>query len=547
MNSNKFNKDPASFPLSLNDILKALHLPSVDEDLRISNVTIDSRTVLPGELYIALSGISHDGHDFVNEAVAKGAYAVIVSKDIYQVPGAHFIKVPDTLKALACISQAVRSTSKAKLIAITGSVGKTTTKDMLAHVLSQFGETVASKASFNNHWGVPLSLMQLRPITSFGILEIGMNRPGEIAPLSKLVSPDIAVITAIGEAHIAEFGSTEKIAQEKADIFAGMQRGHRKKSAFEKLSVLNQDTPHCDILENKALKHADKIIKCSLEYTTDVMLLNEHHGYIERCGYTEVTAKIKGNIVSYKLPLVGKHFILNSLLVLAVCSHLQLDMEKVCKAISTFKLPAGRGVVHGLMLEDKRFITLIDDAYNANPASMRAGITAFGQMPFDQFLPTISAQQWVSNTVKQNELNEKLALSQVIEIDQLAFPMQTEEQNQLGHRRPRKIVVLGEMLELGEQSQEYHEALADLIEEEEIDAVLCCGLEMKHLHKVIPLQKRIAYALKADDLIEPLMIYTRSGDMIYVKGSKNSRVSKVVDFLLQNSYKPRDNKNPFLN
>lgn len=444
----------------LNELVTSLGCSPCNNDAPICGISIDTRTLKPGDVYIPMVG-ERDGHAFVENAFAKGAAAAIVSTtfDISSVSGL-CITVPDTLVALQKLGAYNRGLTKAKIIAVTGSVGKTTTKEMLGHVLKNFGKTVISKASYNNCWGVPLSLLDLEPDTDFGVFEVGMNNPGEIEPLAQMIKPDIAIITKIVEAHIGHMGSIEAIAIEKSTILNALQsNGH----------ALIYGGASCDaLLEEKAKKHNYELFDMN---TVPANVQN---------GMTHIDTKIAGTPVRYTLPFSGLHHVGNSVLTLEACHKLNLDTEKAAKVLETFSLPAGRGVTHTLTLQNDTRIILIDDAYNANPASMRAGLASLKDTP----------------------------------------------------KTGRRIAVLGEMRELGNDSAMYHRDLLTAIIDAEIDLVFCCSGSMQHLYEVLPETIKGYYADTSEDLIPHIINALQDKDIIFVKGSKGSKVSHVVNYLL---------------
>jgi UDP-N-acetylmuramoyl-tripeptide--D-alanyl-D-alanine ligase len=445
---------------NINELLAALELPPLATDAPVFGVSIDTRTLKPGDIYIPMVG-ERDGHAFVENAFSKGAVAAIVSVtfDTSAVTGL-CISVPDTLIALQQLGAYNRSLSQAKIIAVTGSVGKTTTKEMLGHILQNFGKTVISKASYNNCWGVPLSLLDLNPDTEFGVFEVGMNNPSEIEPLAHMITPDIAIITKIVEAHIGHMGSIEAIAIEKSTLLNALKpNGH---------AFIYGGTSCDQLLADKAKDHNHTLFDMK-SIKTDV--LN---------GVTHVYTKIGDAPTHYTLPFSGMHHVGNSILALATCHRLGLDVQKAAKAMETFTLPAGRGVTHALTLSNDVSITLIDDAYNANPASMRAGLAS------------------LKATTKTG----------------------------------RRIAVLGEMRELGEDSATYHRDLLDAIIDAEIDLVFCCCDSMRHLYDVLPETIRGAYSDTSDELITHVTAALKTDDIVFVKGSKGSKVSHVVDALI---------------
>ena len=473
--------------LSLDQIVGLLHaspIPQNNISIAPRAISIDSRTLLPGDLYIAIKGETHDGHDFIKDAVAKGACAVVTTTPITShVP---MIVVENTLHALQTLASHTRSQSKARIIAITGSVGKTSTKEMLRHVLEAFGPTVASKASYNNQWGVPLSLLNLKPKTAFGVFEVGMNQIGEIEPLSKLIQPYIAIITAIGEAHIGHLHTLQAIAHEKSDLFKGLTP-HNDESA--PIAIINNDSPCQDIISAAAA--SVKLITCSTQTSANAYVHTMREEIRDNQLCIRVHAKIMEQTLSFTLQTYGQHSVSNTLLVLATCAALDLPLDKAVAQLETFVPLPGRGQTHHFKVGAHN-ITLIDDAYNANPTSMLAGL------------------QTLSRICRH-------------------LPDDTQNPR-------RSIAVLGDMLELGNESARYHSSLAQHIVDFDLERILCCGPHMWHLYQELPAEKRGGYAETPQELYTTLMAQLSDGDVIYVKGSKGSRVSFVVDQLLR--YKP---------
>ncbi|MDP4725418.1 MAG: UDP-N-acetylmuramoyl-tripeptide--D-alanyl-D-alanine ligase [Alphaproteobacteria bacterium] len=447
----------------LSELFAALGLPPLANDAPVSGVSIDTRTLKPGDIYIPMVG-ERDGHAFVENAFSKGAVAAIVSTtfDASSVNGL-CIAVPDTLIALQKLGVYNRSLTQAKIIAVTGSVGKTTTKEMLGHILKNFGKTVISKASYNNCWGVPLSLLDLTLDTEFGVFEVGMNNPGEIEPLADMITPDIAIITKIVEAHIGHMGSIEAIAVEKSTILSAL-----KANGY---ALIHGGTASDQLLKDHAKNHNHMLFDME---SIKANVIN---------GTTHIDTKIGDTAVLYTLPFSGIHHVGNSVLSLETCHRLGLDVAKAAKAMETFTLPAGRGVTHALTLSNNISITLIDDAYNSNPASMRAGLLSLKALK----------------------------------------------------KAGRRIAVLGEMRELGTESATYHRDLLDSIIETEIDLVFCCGESMRHLYDVLPESIRGAYANTSDELIPYATAALKTNDIVFVKGSKGSKVSHVVNYLINNN------------
>lgn len=326
----------------------------------VSGISIDTRSLQPGDLFVALEG-ERDGHDFVEAAFAKGAAAALVSRQM----AGNVMQVADTLNALETLGQAARARASAKTVAVTGSVGKTTVKEMLRRTLSAFGKVHAAEASFNNHIGVPLTLARMPKDTDFGIFEIGMNHPGEIAPLAALVRPDVAVITCVDRAHLGLMGSELAIAKEKASIFTALAPGGKAVLPGETayLHVLREAVPagYCTILFNGP----------------EARMLDVLNGPEA----SDVAAEVMGEKVYFRLAAPGRHMASNALATLCVAAAFGLDVEKAAAALSGFAPYAGRGARRQVTLADGRRILLLDESYNASGASIRAALSVLKLQP----------------------------------------------------------------------------------------------------------------------------------------------------------------------
>lgn len=329
------------------------------EPWKCSGISIDTRTLEKGDLFIALEGETGNGHAFLEEAARKGAAAALVSEES-KAP-LPFLRVADTLQALEKLGIAARTRSNAVRIAVTGSVGKTSTKEALKSVFKDQGITHGNVSSYNNHWGVPLTLARMPQETQFAVFEVGMNHPGEICPLSQMIKPDIAIITSVVEAHTAFFKSVEEIAQAKAEIFEGMPQGGAV--------ILNNDNPHFEYLSGIANLHDLKVYGFGKSEGTHFRLLS-WEGEAE-CSY--VTAEIEGQKISYVLSAPGIHFVMNSLAVLGAAFLAGADIEKAAYSLATVEALPGRGLRH------KGEFTVIDESYNASPTSMRAAFAVLGK------------------------------------------------------------------------------------------------------------------------------------------------------------------------
>jgi UDP-N-acetylmuramoyl-tripeptide--D-alanyl-D-alanine ligase len=441
----------------------------------ITGISIDSRTIKPGEAFFAIKGDAHDGHAFAAAALQAGAGLAVVSsrKRAAVSTDAPLLIVRDVLAALRRLARAARARSQARIIAVTGSVGKTSTKEALSLALSRDGETHASVASFNNHWGVPLSLARLPATARFGVFEIGMNHAGEITPLTRLVRPHVAVITTVEPVHLEFFASVEAIASAKAEIFAGVEP--------DGAAVLNRDNPHYERLARRARRAGIKrVVSFGEHESADVRLV--------KCAMqsesSTVEADILGTRVAYKLGVPGRHMVANSLAVLAATSLAGGDLALAALALADLRPAIGRGTRLTLPLAHGDAL-LIDESYNANPTSMRAALALLAQAP-------------------------------------------------LG-RHGRRIAVLGDMLELGPRGADLHRGLADVINDSGIDLVFCAGPLMASLWQALPSERRGGFADNAA-LLEPGVVAAiHAGDAVMVKGSAGSKMSPIVKALVRHS------------
>ncbi len=432
-----------------------------------TGVSIDTRTLTYGDLFIALKGGRVDGHDYVLQAIDKGACACIVDHVMVGIPVGKQIIVSDTLVALESLARFARMRSEAVFIGVTGSSGKTTTKEMLRTVLSQQGRVFATSGNFNNQIGVPLMLSQMPLDTEYAVIEMGMNHFGEMAFLSELVRPNHTLITMTGAAHRAYFKSDEDIAVAKGEIF----------EYADKLgtAVLNRQSPQFDYLSAEARrcgirhvvtfgeqKEADfELISCFVEPTKTVVNMRWH-----------------GTNYHYEIGFAGRHFAFNSLAVLAMVDAVGASVDLALKTLADTKPVQGRGLPSDITLPNGEHITLIDDAYNANPKSVEASLNTLG-----------------------------------------------------AYQHHRRIAVLGDMLELGEYGAVYHRDLFKAIEMNQIDVVFCVGTLMQNLYDVLPSEKQGGYAVSVEDIIPQLTSVLRQGDVVLVKASNSMNLKKVVTVL----------------
>jgi len=435
-------------------------------DWSVVGISIDSRTVLPGELYIALRGPNHDGHRFVPAALDRGAACLVDNVSAKLADTAPLIKVGDTMEALTALGRAARQRSNARVTAITGSVGKTGTKEALRLALSAQAETHASVQSFNNHWGVPLSLARAPRHAVYAIYELGMNAPGEIADLTRLVRPEVALITKIAPAHLGRFPSVDAIAEAKAEIFQGLMPGG--------IAVLDQDNPYFLSLKKRAAAaECGRVIGFGEAKDADARLLACR---LQADG-SDVRMALDGVELRYRIGAPGRHWVKNSLAVVAIAAALGADPERAGEALSGFKPPKGRGQRHQIP-RTGGVVEVIDESYNANPTSMRAAISL------------------------------------------------------LESSEGRRIVALGDMLELGEQSAKLHAELVEPLATSKVDRVFTVGSSMRHLHAALPKDRRGIHVEQADKLVPILAGELKAGDTILIKGSLGSAMGQVVDALL---------------
>ena len=443
------------------------HLPE-----GISGISIDTRTLRPGEAFFAIRGDKFDGHDFATAAMAAGAALLVVSEARLPSLGRMampMIVVPDVLAALEQTGAAARARTRAKVIAVTGSAGKTTTKEAMRHVLSSVGKVHASDKSFNNHWGVPLTLARMPEDCDYAIFEIGMNHPGEIRPLVKLVRPHIAVVTLIAAAHLGHFKSLDEIARAKAEIFEGVEPGGH--------ALINRDDPRFKLLDKAAKAAGVAHVWGFGENNRAQFKLMK---YKPQPDSSAIAARIDGQDICAKVGAPGRHMVQNALAVLGAAHLAGADLAKVALALSGIQAERGRGRRHTLVASAGTF-TLIDESYNANPASMKAAIELLDATPVGP-----------------------------------------------GGRR---IAVLGDMLELGSHSAKLHGALAEIIAETNTDMVFLAGPEMKTLAEALPVDFHAEYRPGVEELLALVLKTVRAGDAVMVKSSNGIGFSRIVDAL----------------
>ena len=446
-------------------------------DWQATSVSIDTRTLQPGDLFVALTDL-RDGHDFVAAALAKGAAAALVSRVPHGVsPDAPLLIVDDVLAGLERLGIAGRKRTRAKVIGVTGSVGKTSTKEMLRVMLAGQGRVHAAEASYNNHWGVPLTLARMPVDTDFAVIEIGMNHPGEIAPLARMAGLDVAMITTVGAAHLEAFDNIAGIASEKAAIFDGLRPGG--------VAIVPSDLDVSPILLAHAATTAAKVLTFGADASATYRLIR-----VQICdAATVVQATRYGQPMLFKVSTPGRHFATNGLAALAVADALNLDPMTASADLGHWAPPPGRGTRERITLDivEETAFDLIDDAFNANPTSMAAAL------------------------------------------DVLIAARPEDGVGRVG--RGRRIAILGDMLELGPTEDALHRAIADHPGLDAISTIHCVGPRMKALWHALPRTMRGEWVQTAPELAARARALIDAGDILLVKGSKGIKVSLVVDAL----------------
>jgi UDP-N-acetylmuramoyl-tripeptide--D-alanyl-D-alanine ligase len=432
------------------------------------SISIDTRSLQPGALFVALEA-ERDGHDFAADAFARGAAAALVSRQPADCPAsASLLIVGDTLKSLEAMARHRRAASHAKVVAVTGSVGKTSTKEALRLVLSEQGLTHASAASLNNHFGTPLTVARTPRDADFSVVEIGMNHGGEIRALVPLAKPHVAIVTTVAPVHLEHFAGIEGIADAKAEIFEGL--------VPDGVAIINADNPWAQRLKAHAKTCGARIVTFGQSEAADVRLVSVR----TYPSFSECAVTLRGLTIRFRIASPGAHFAANSAGVLAAVDSLGADVVKAAAALSCYKPVSGRGdqeIVQG----PAGPFTLINESYNANPVSMTAAFALLAQTPVGP-----------------------------------------------GGRR---LAVLGDMLELGPTAHQLHAGLSSGLQAEGIDLVFACGPLMRNLWDALDSAQRGHYAMSSDELAQAVAAEVRPGDAVMVKGSNGIKMIKVVDAL----------------
>jgi UDP-N-acetylmuramoyl-tripeptide--D-alanyl-D-alanine ligase len=451
-------------PLWTSDEIAAATGGTAHGSFEVSGVTFDSREVAPGDLFIAMPGTVHDGHEFISQAIAAGAAGLIVSQPVDH----PHVLVEDTAKALQELGRAARERSRATIIGVTGSVGKTSTKEALFAALDRWrpGNVHRSVKSYNNHTGVPLSLARMPRDVDFGILEMGMNNAGEIAALTRLVRPNLALITAIAPAHIENLGSEEAIADAKAEIFEGLEP--------DGVAIIPNDTPHRGRLVKAARRYADRMVT----FGTGDADVHALHAVRSDDGGSLITAALLDHDLTFTISQRGEHWVSNALAVLSAVEAVGGDLGLAGLAFAEMGGLKGRGQRHRLPLPGGDAL-LIDESYNANPASMAATLKSLGRETGVE----------------------------------------------------RRIAVLGPMRELGIHANQLHAALAPAVLAANVDELVLVGGDMAPLAEALGGQVHMTEVADADSAADAVAGLLRPGDAVLVKASNSVGLARVIDRL----------------
>ncbi len=441
--------------------------PSAPLERTVGGVSIDTRTLAAGDIFFAIKGERHDGHDLAARAFDAGRSAAVVIRDRAPALAAFgpVFAVDDTLKAMGRLGIASRARTRARVVAVTGSVGKTSAKEMLRLMLSACGATHASAASYNNHWGVPLTLARMPEGADFGVFEIGMNHAGEITPLVHMARPHVALVTTIAPVHIEHLGSIEAIAEAKAEIFLGLEP--------HGTAILNRDAPQFERLAKAAEARHARVVAFGAGGDCDARLLD----VAETETGSRVAARVLGRDLRFDLGAPGAHMAQNALGAVLAAHALGANIEACAAALAGFSAQNGRGARISIATPDGA-ATIIDESYNANPASMRAALKLLG-----------AAKPGPNG---------------------------------------RRIAVIGDMLELGADGAAAHAELAADLRANRVDLLFGAGPLTRALFDAAPKSMRAAWAERSSELEAKVAAALRGGDVAMVKGSNGSRMGPLV-------------------
>ena len=449
--------------------------------ITINSITIDSRILTNGGMFFAIKGENNDGHKYIKNAVENGAVCVVCEHlpDDYKSINASFVVVKNSIEALTKLAIFQRNRMRAKVIAITGNVGKTSTRANISFVLSQFYKTASTSGNYNNHIGLPLTLANAPTDTEMLVLEMGMNHPGEIAHLTKIAKPDIAIITNIVPVHMEFMKNIDTVARAKAEIFQGMSPNS--------YAILNEDNNSFGLLKSIAEEHGVKNILSVGTKKSDVFI----DGYEFMADYkTNYKVSICSNTINSNTTYsnidctvngMSYHNAFNTLFVFAVAKILNLDLERVAEAVKQIQIVEGRGNLEDINCGGKS-IKIINDAYNSSPVALRDAVVALG--------------------------------------------------NFAGKNHARSVAILGDMLELGERSEEYHKSILPYILESGIDVVITSGKEMKGVFDALEGVKKYHFD-ETKQALASIKNMVKNGDIVLLKASRGMHFEKIIEELKQ--------------
>ncbi len=446
------------------ETLRKITRGQTNKNWDISGVSIDTRNLKKGDMFCAIKGKNYNGHNYLRDAFNKGASAALISEEEYSHSDMPYLKVGNVIKAIQKIAKYSRSSSNAKFISLTGSVGKTGTKEMMRNAFGKVAKVYASQGNLNNHIGLPLSLCRMPKNTEICILELGMNKSGEIKRLSEICNPEIAIITSIENSHLSGLKTLKKIAEAKCEILLELPKNG--------CCIFNADTNYSELVYKRAKELKLKnIISYGRAKKANVKLENIK---IEKNKYF-IDAIIFDKKISWCMPDIGEHWVLNSLSLLAVAYFYNYDLNKITLGISNFRIPKGRGNKKQYKLNNKLF-TVFDDSYNSNPASLKASLLSFSKI------------------------------------------------NSSG----RKIAILGDMLELGKNSLEFHLKFREIIIKTGIDVLLTKGKYMEEVFKIMPKDIESYHFENMDMLINKFKNLIANKDTVLLKGSNSNRLDQLI-------------------
>jgi len=467
---------------SLKNALQDCLLNEIIENIFANEIFLDSRKIINNGIFLAINGENFDGHDFVQSALNNGAKLAIVS-DVSKLANLNknqLIVVKNTIEALYLLAQYQRQKTKAKVIAITGSVGKTTTKEMLQLCLNNVGKTYFSKGNFNNHLGLPLSLANMPSDCSYAVFEMGMNHLNEIRPLSQLAKPDIAIITTIKPVHIQFFKDEQEIALAKSEIFAGLNASSGK-------VLINKNNPHYQFLYQQALQYGISVANI-FSFSSQNQVLADYtiaSSSIKTINNCQIEAKEHNNFINYQVNSINQAIIDNSIIILGCLHLLKINISLALQGLQNFSSSAGRGKLLELSCLQKKII-LLDDTYNASEASMKLGI-----------IDSVNYQKLLQNQ--------------------------------------RLVLVLGDMLELGEQSLDLHCKVLDFALQQKPNLLILVGNNfVKAVANYVTKLQNTNFIVYSNSNLVACSIFglLQNNDFIYIKGSRGIKMENIINNLI---------------